>query len=64
MAENAKIVKLVDGTEAMFDITTSLSDIDKRLSAEGLPARDTKVKPFAERGAIDTAMAKINLPIV
>jgi len=64
MAENAKIVKLVDGTEAMFDITTSLSDIDKRLSAEGLPARDTKVKPFAERGTVDTALAKINLPIV
>ena len=64
MAENAKIVKLVDGTEAMFDVTTSLSDIDKRLAAEGLPARDTNVKPFAERGTVDTAMAKINLPIV
>jgi hypothetical protein len=64
MAENAKIVKLVDGTEAMFDITTSLSDIDKRLASEGLPARDTKVKPFAERGTLDTALAKINLPIV
>lgn len=63
MAENAKIIKLVDGTEAMFDITTSLSDIDKRLSAEGLPARDTKIKPFAERGDVETAMAKINLPI-
>jgi hypothetical protein len=64
MAENAKIVKLIDGTEAMFDITTSLSDIDKRLASEGLPARDTKVKPFAERGTVDTALAKINLPIV
>lgn len=64
MAENAKIIKLVDGTEAMFDITTSLSDIDKRLSAEGLPARDTKIKPFAERGDVETGLAKINLPIV
>jgi hypothetical protein len=64
MAENAKIVKLIDGTEAMFDITTSLSDIDKRLASERLPARDTKVKPFAERGTVDTAFAKINLPIV
>lgn len=64
MAENAKIIKLVDGTEAMFDINTSLSDIDKRLLAEGLPARDTKIKPFAERGDAETAMAKINLPIV
>lgn len=64
MAENAKIVKLVDGTEAMFDITASLSDIDKKLAAEGLPARDTKVKPFAERSDVETTLAKINLPIV
>lgn len=58
-----KVVKLTDGTEADFPIGASLADIDKRLSAEGLQ-RDTKVKPFAERGAVDTAMAKINLPIV
>ena len=64
MAENGKIVRLIDGTEAIFNVTDSLSDIDKRLASEGLPARDTKVKPFAERGAVETTMAKINLPIV
>ena len=58
-----KVVKLTDGTEADFPIDASLADIDKRLSVEGLQ-RDTKVKPFAERSDIDTAMAKINLPIV
>ena len=62
MAER-KVVKLTDGTEADFPIGASLADIDKRLATEGLK-RDTSVKPFAERGAIDSTMAKINLPIV
>jgi len=62
MAER-KVVKLTDGTEADFAISTSLADIDKKLASEGLK-RDTSVKPFAERSAIDTTMAKINLPIV
>jgi hypothetical protein len=61
MAER-KVVKLTDGTEADFAIATSLADIDKKLASEGLK-RDTSVKPFAERSAIDTTMAKINLPI-
>jgi hypothetical protein len=62
MAER-KVVKLTDGTEADFAIGTSLADIDKRLATEGLK-RDTSVKPFADRGVVDTTMAKINLPIV
>jgi hypothetical protein len=62
MAE-LKVVKLTDGTEADFPIGTSLADIDKRLASEGLK-RDTSVKPFAERGVVDSTMAKINLPIV
>jgi hypothetical protein len=62
MAER-KVVKLTDGTEADFAINTSLADIDKRLATEGLK-RDTSVKPFADRGVVDTTMAKINLPIV
>lgn len=62
MAER-KVVKLTDGTEADFPIGASLADIDKRLEKEGLQ-RDTSVKPFAERGIVDTTMAKINLPIV
>ena len=62
MAER-KVVKLTDGTEADFAIGTSLADIDKKLTSEGLK-RDSSVKPFAERGVVDTTMAKINLPIV
>jgi hypothetical protein len=62
MAER-KVVKLTDGTEADFPIGSSLADIDKRLAADGLK-RDTSVKPFAERGVVDSTMAKINLPIV
>jgi hypothetical protein len=58
-----KVVKLTDGTEADFPIGTSLADIDKQLAADGLK-RDPSVKPFAERSAINTTMAKINLPIV
>lgn len=60
---NRKVVKLTDGTEADFDINTSLADIDKRLAQEGLE-RDKNIKPFAERSDVETAMAKINLPIV
>ena len=58
-----KVVKLTDGTEADFPIDASLDAIDKRLEKEGLQ-RDTSVKPFADRGVVDTTMAKINLPIV
>jgi hypothetical protein len=63
MADTRKVVKLTDGTEADFPINTSLAEIDKKLAADGLK-RDTSVKPFAERSAVDTTMAKINLPIV
>jgi hypothetical protein len=58
-----KIVLLTDGTEAEFPIGSSLTDIDKRLSAEGLQ-RDTKSKPFAERGAVEKAIGKAALPVV
>jgi hypothetical protein len=58
-----KIVTLTDGTEAEFSINSSLVDIDKRLSAEGLE-RNTKIKPFAERGAIEKAIGKAALPVV
>lgn len=58
-----KIVTLTDGTEAEFPISASLADIDKRLSAEGLE-RDTKAKPFAERGAVEKAIGKAALPVV
>ncbi len=58
-----KIVTLTDGTEAEFPIGASLADIDKRLSAEGLE-RDTKAKPFAERGAVEKAIGKVALPVV
>jgi hypothetical protein len=58
-----KIVLLTDGTEAEFPIRSSLADIDKILSAEGLE-RDTKSKPFAERGAVEKAIGKAALPVV
>lgn len=58
-----KIVLLTDGTEAEFPIGSSLSDIDKRLAAEGLQ-RDTKLKPFAERGTVEKAVGKAALPVV
>lgn len=58
-----KIVLLTDGTEAEFPIRASLADIDKRLAAEGLE-RDTKSKPFAERGAVEKAVGKAALPVV
>lgn len=58
-----KIVTLTDGTEAEFPIGASLADIDKRLAAEGLE-RDTKAKPFAERGAVEKAIGKAALPVV
>ena len=58
-----KIVTLTDGTEAEFPIGASLADIDKRLASEGLE-RDTKAKPFAERGAVEKAIGKAALPVV
>ena len=58
-----KIVLLTDGTEAEFPIRASLADIDKRLASEGLE-RDTKSKPFAERGAVEKAIGKAALPVV
>ena len=57
------VFKLTDGTEADFDSKTPLSQIDELLAKDGLE-RDKKEKPFTERGAVDTAMAKINYPIV
>jgi len=63
MAESAKIIRLTDGTEAMFNVRDSLADIDKKLAENGLQ-RDASIKPYAERGTVDSAMAKVNLPIV
>jgi hypothetical protein len=57
------VFKLTDGTEADFDSKTPLSQIDELLAKDGLE-RDKKEKPFTERGTVDTAMAKINYPIV
>lgn len=60
----SKIVfKLTDGTEADFDSKTPLSKVDEILAKNGLE-RDKKEKPFTERGTVDTALAKINYPIV
>lgn len=59
---SALIYKLTDGTEAVFDRKTPLSEVDKTLAKEGLE-RDKKVKPFGERDMVDTALAKANLPI-
>lgn len=63
-----KIVRLTDGTEAAFSIGASLSEIDKRLSAEGLE-RDKKVKPFIDRSLTEQSDAekvvgKIAKPVV
>lgn len=62
-----KIVKLTDGTEAVFNVKDSLEDIDKKLAKEGLE-RDKAVKPTLERegaaGFLDETLAKINYPIV
>jgi hypothetical protein len=57
------VFKLTDGTEADFDSKTPLSQVDEILAKNGLE-RDKKEKPFTERGTVDTAMAKINYPIV
>jgi len=67
MAER-KVVRLTDGTEADFPITTSLGDIDKKLSAEGLE-RDTKIKPFVDRVEMaqtetEKAIGKVAKPVV
>ena len=69
--DDRKVVRLTDGGEADFPINTSLSDIDKKLSADGLQ-RDINVKPFAERGnkkpnidkSMDSTVGKVALPIV
>lgn len=58
-----KVVTLTDGSEADFPIGASLADIDKRLASEGLE-RDAKIKPFAERGAVEKAIGKAALPVV
>ena len=62
-----KIVKLTDGTEAVFNVKDSLEDIDKKLAKEGLE-RDKAIKPTLERegaaGFLDETLAKINYPIV
>lgn len=62
-----KVVKLTDGTEAVFNLKDSLEDIDKKLAKDGLE-RDKTVKPFLERegasGLMDEALAKVNYPIV
>jgi hypothetical protein len=57
------VFKLTDGTEADFDSKTPLSQIDELLAKDGLE-RDKKEKPFTERGTVDTALAKVNYPIV
>lgn len=56
------IYKLTDGTEAVFRRETPLTEVDKKLAEQGLE-RDKKAKPIAERGEVDTALAKVNLPI-
>lgn len=60
---NRKVVKLTDGTEADFPIDTSLAEIDSMLAKDNLK-RDTNIKPFAERDAISSTAAKVNLPAV
>jgi hypothetical protein len=57
------VFKLTDGTEADFDSKTPLSKVDELLAQDGLE-RDKSIAPFTERGTVDTAMAKINYPIV
>ena len=64
---SGKVVKLTDGTEAIFNVKDSLEDIDKKLSEKGLE-RDKAIKPVLERqgasGFMDETLAKINYPIV
>lgn len=57
------VFKLTDGTEADFDSKTPLSKVDELLAKDGLE-RDKTIKPMVERGAVDSALAKVNLPIV
>ena len=57
------VFKLTDGTEADFDSKTPLSKVDEVLAKDGLE-RDKAIAPFTERGAVDTALAKVNYPIV
>lgn len=56
------VYRLTDGTEAVFKRDKPLAEIDKILAEDGLE-RDKTSKPFAERGATETALAKVNLPI-
>lgn len=62
-----KVIKLTDGTTAVFNVDESLESVDKKLAAEGL-RRDETVAPYLEReglsGIADEAIAKTNYPIV
>jgi hypothetical protein len=62
-----KVIKLTDGTEAVFKANESLESIDKMLAKDGLE-RNKEIKPFLEKegvsGMTDEALAKINYPIV
>lgn len=62
-----KVIKLTDGTEAVFNANESLESIDKMLAKDGLE-RNKEIKPFLEKegfsGMTDEALAKINYPIV
>lgn len=57
------VFKLTDGTEADFDSKTPLTKVDELLAKDGLE-RDKSAKPIVERGEVDAAIAKVNLPIV
>ena len=62
-----KVIKLTDGTEAVFKANESLESIDAKLAKDGLE-RNKEIKPFLEKegfvGKTDEALAKINYPIV
>jgi hypothetical protein len=64
---SGKVIKLTDGTEAVFNANESLESIDKKLAKDGLE-RNKEIKPFLEKegfaGMTDEALAKINYPIV
>lgn len=64
---SGKVVRLTDGTEAVFKANESLESIDKMLAKDGLE-RNKEIKPFLEKegvsGMTDEALAKINYPIV
>jgi hypothetical protein len=62
-----KVIKLTDGTEAVFNANESLESIDKMLAKDGLE-RNKEIKPFLEKegisGMTDEALAKTNYGIV